>query len=384
MGGKVNEKILFVDDEPRMLASLLRQLGSKFYVSTAQNGEEALEAVSAKGPFAVVVSDFKMPGMDGVSLLGKIKEISPDSIRMLLTGYADLNSAIRAINDGNIFRFLTKPIDTETLIRSLVAAIKQYRLEKAEKELLGQTLTGSIGILSDLLGLLNPEAVGRSSRIRQTALKIAEQMGLEETWTIETAASLSQLGLVLLSPEALQIIYKGRELEGEDKQIFDMHPAIAADLLKKMPRMDQIAEIILLQQKRYDGTGPPFDRSVSGDEIPIESRILKAVLDFDLAELQGLDAQGALERMKANKGWYDSLVLGSLQKVSLIQEEQPIKEVDLGELTQVMTFAEDVQAVDGRLVVPMGQRVTRLLVHRLKQHDKITGLKRPFKVLSDS
>ena len=383
MAAKVEEKILFVDDEPRMLASLLRQLGSKFRVSTAQNGEEALEVMTTQGPFAVVVSDFKMPGMDGVTLLEKIKEASPGSVRMLLTGYADLNSAIRAINDGNIFRFLTKPIDAETLIRALVAAIKQYRLEKAEKELLGQTLTGSIGVLTDLLGLLNPEAVGRSSRLRQTALKIAENMGLEETWTIETAASLSQLGLVLLSPEALHIIYKGRELEGEDKQIFDMHPAIAADLLKKMPRMDRIAEIILLQRKQYNGEGAPFDRAVSGEDIPLESRILKAVLDFDLAESQGLDVKGALERMRKREGWYDPLVLSSLRKVSSIQEEQPVKEVDLCDLTEVMTFAEDVMALDGRLVVPMGQRVNRLLVHRLKQHDEITGLKRPLRVLID-
>ena len=384
MAAKVEEKILFVDDEPRMLASLLRQLGSKFRVNTAQNGEKALEVVITQGPFAVVVSDFKMPGMDGVTLLEKIKEASPDSVRMLLTGYADLNSAIRAINDGNIFRFLTKPIDAETLIRALVAAIKQYRLEKAEKELLGQTLTGSIGVLTDLLGLLNPEAVGRSSRLRQTALKIAESMGLEETWTIETAASLSQLGLVLLSPEALQTIYKGRELEGEDKQIFDMHPAIAADLLKKMPRLDRIAEIILLQRKQYNGEGAPFDRPVSGEDIPLEARILKAVLDFDLAESQGLDAKGALEKMRKREGWYDPLVLSSLRKVSSIQEEQPIKEVNLGDLTQMMIFAEDVMALDGRLVVPMGQRVTRLLVHRLEQYDKITGLKRPLRVLLDS
>ncbi len=384
MGSRVEEKILFVDDEPRMLASILRQLSSKFNIATAQNAEQALEAVAAQGPFAVVISDYKMPGMDGISFLEKLKQVSPNSVRMLLTGYADLNNAIRAINNGNIFRFMTKPCEIDTLIRALVAGIKQYRLEEAEKQLLGQTLTGSIGILTDILSLLNPEAVGRSSRIRQLSLEIANEMKLEETWTIETAASLSQLGLMMLSPEALQSIYQGRKLVGEDKQVYAMHPSVAADLVKKLPRMGRVAEIILLQHKQFDGGGPPVDRSDSGESIPIEARILKAVLDFDLAELQGLDAKTALKRMRERTGWYDQLVLSALSSVNEMQEEQPVKEVDISDLNEVMIFAENVQATDGRLLISKGQQVTRLLVQRLEQYDEIIGLMRPLKVLIDS
>lgn len=384
MAERIEEKILFVDDEPRMLASILRQLSRLFNVTSARDAEQALEIVSEKGPIAVVVSDYKMPGMDGITLLENIQTISPDTIRMLLTGYADLNSAIRAINDGNIFRFLTKPCETDNLVKALTAAIKQYRLEKSEKELLGQTLTGSISILTDILGLLNPEAVGRSSRIRQTALKVAQEMGMEQTWSIETAASLSQLGLILLSPEALEELYRSKELEGEDKQLYDMHPSIASDLLKKMPRMDRISEIILLQHKQFDGSGPPFNRVVSGDDLPIEARILKAVLDLDLAEVQGRDTLTALKRMRESKGWYDPLVLESLTKVTIKTEEQPVVEVDIADLTEVMVFEEDVLAVNGRLIIPKGQKVTRLLVHRLEQYENNIGLAKPLKVIIEN
>ena len=384
MGERIEEKILFVDDEPRMLASILRQLSGKFNVFSARDAEQALGVLSDKGPFAVVVSDYKMPGMDGISLLENIQTLSPETVRMLLTGYADLDNAIRAINDGNIFRFLTKPCETGNLVKALLAGIKQYRLERAEKELLGQTLTGSISILTDMLGLLNPEAVGRSSRIRQTALDVAHNLNLEETWTLETAASLSQLGLVLLSPEALQELYKGRELEGEDKQLYDMHPSIASDLLKKMPRMGRVSEIILLQYKQYNGGGPPFNRDISGDDLPVEARILKAVLDLDLAEVQGRDIQKTLGEMKKKAGWYDPQVMEALFNVTSMQEEQAVLEVDIADLTEMMVFVDDVVTVNGRLVVPKGQRVTRLLVHRLEQYDSNIGLVGPLKVVADA
>ena len=196
---------------------------------------------------------------------------------------------------------------------------------------------------------------------------------MEQTWSIETAASLSQLGLILLSPEALEELYRSKELEGEDKQLYDMHPSIASDLLKKMPRMDRISEIILLQHKQFDGSGPPFNRVVSGDDLPIEARILKAVLDLDLAEVQGRDTLTALKRMRESKGWYDPLVLESLTKVTIKTEEQPVVEVDIADLTEVMVFEEDVLAVNGRLIIPKGQKVTRLLVHRLEQYENNIG-----------
>ena len=109
-------KVLFVDDDANILASFLRQLRKEFSVHTAQGAEEALNAISEKGPFPVVVSDLRMPGMDGYSFCPKLEQIAPDSVRIMLTGNADVSAAIDAVNQGNIFRFLTKPCEQQTLL----------------------------------------------------------------------------------------------------------------------------------------------------------------------------------------------------------------------------------------------------------------------------
>lgn len=131
----MNKRILFVDDETNVLHAYRRNLRNLFDVHIASDGYEGLKIINENEPFAVVISDYRMPEMDGIEFLHKVKEISPDTVRIVLTGYADLQTAIDAINEGNIFRFLTKPIPNDKLIISLNDAIEQYRLITTEKEL---------------------------------------------------------------------------------------------------------------------------------------------------------------------------------------------------------------------------------------------------------
>ncbi len=131
----MNKKILFVDDEINVLHGYRRNLRSLFDVHIANSGSEALKIIAEQGDFAVIISDYRMPEMDGIELLHKVKEISPDTIRIILTGFADMQIAIEAINEGNIFRFLTKPLPTDKLINSINDALEQYRLITTEKEL---------------------------------------------------------------------------------------------------------------------------------------------------------------------------------------------------------------------------------------------------------
>jgi DNA-binding NtrC family response regulator len=130
----MNEKILFVDDDSNLLASYQRQLRGQYTVDTSSDGQLGLETISRQGPYTIVISDYRMPGMDGVHFLSRVRELSPDSVRMLLTGYADLQTAIEAVNKGNIFRLLTKPCPPDTLTCALAAGVDQYRLMIAERE----------------------------------------------------------------------------------------------------------------------------------------------------------------------------------------------------------------------------------------------------------
>ena len=253
----MSDKILFVDDDSNLLASFQRQLRNQFTVDISPDGQQGLESITHQGPYATIVSDFRMPGMDGVQFLSRAREVAPDSVRMLLTGYADVQTAIEAVNEGNIFRLLTKPCPPDTLTKALTAGIKQYQLVTAERELLEKTLSGSIKVLSEVLSLVNPEAFGRAARITRYVRQIASKMGLSEVWQFETAAMLSQIGCIILQEETLKKIYRGVELTKEEEQLFNMHPSIASDLIAKIPRMEKIAEIIAYQEKHFDGSGIP-------------------------------------------------------------------------------------------------------------------------------
>jgi len=130
----LTNKILFVDDDAKILAALKRRLRKKFSIETVEGGREGLNLIQNEGPYSVIISDFCMPIMNGIEFLSRVREIAPDTVRMMLTGSADLQAAIQAVNEGNIFRFLSKPCSVETLTAELNNGIEQYRLTVKEKE----------------------------------------------------------------------------------------------------------------------------------------------------------------------------------------------------------------------------------------------------------
>jgi FixJ family two-component response regulator/GGDEF domain-containing protein len=139
--GIVTEKVLFVDDEPLVLDALRRMLHDKFLIRTADSGEKGLAVAKENGPFALVISDMRMPGMNGAEFLARMRTEAPETVRMLLTGFTDLDAAIAAVNEGNIFRFLTKPCKKEELTSAINLGLAQYRAIVAEKELVKKAQT---------------------------------------------------------------------------------------------------------------------------------------------------------------------------------------------------------------------------------------------------
>jgi CheY-like chemotaxis protein len=141
----VTDKILFVDDEPSALEGFQRILHRKFNTTTASSGGEGLVRVEKDGPFAVVISDMRMPGMNGADFLARVRQRAPLTVRMLLTGHADLHSAIEAVNKGNILHFLTKPCERDVLVAAINSGLDQYHAVMAEKELVknARALAGS-------------------------------------------------------------------------------------------------------------------------------------------------------------------------------------------------------------------------------------------------
>ena len=173
----MTDRILYVDDEANALAAFQRQLRKDFRISTALGGEQALRIVDQHGPFAVVVCDMQMPEMNGVDLLAEVHRRSPETVRVMLTGNADQKTAIAAVNEGRIFRFLTKPCERNTLVKTLNAAIEQYRLVTAERQLLEETLNGATKLVTDVLSTIAPELFGHAVALRGPAGAIARALG---------------------------------------------------------------------------------------------------------------------------------------------------------------------------------------------------------------
>ncbi|MGQ9668744.1 MAG: HD domain-containing phosphohydrolase [Desulfosoma sp.] len=374
------EKILFVDDDPNILSSFKRTLRKHYDIETAVGPEEGLRAVRDNRSFALIISDLRMPVMDGIQFLSKVRETNPDTVRMILTGNADLQAAMDAVNHGNIFRFLTKPCPPETLILAIQAGLRQYRLVKAERDLLEKTLRGAIQVMADVLSLVNPEAFGRASRVRRYAVDMGRRLQVQKVWQLETAAMLSQIGCVILPEEALHKIYNGQPLTAQEEQLFSMHPSVGAELIAKIPRLQDVSEIIAYQEKHFDGSGIPInDRR--GDAIPMGARILKVVLDFDALETAGLPRAAALLQMKRRSGWYDPKVLKALEDVLGDEARFQVREITIQDLKLGMIVGQDVWSSKGVLLIKKGPEITPALLERLRNFAKTVGVQEPIRVL---
>ncbi|MEP0765697.1 MAG: response regulator [Fimbriimonadia bacterium] len=379
----MSDKVLCVDDDPSITDGYQRALRKRVSMDTANDGEQALQMLADSGPYAVIVSDLKMPGMDGVQLLSRAKEVSPETVRIMLTGFADLQTAIAAVDQGNVFRLLTKPCSSDELAAALFAGIEQHRLVTAERELLQRTLSGTIKILIDILSMLSPDVFGRAQLLRANVRTLARALLGSSSWDIELAAMLSQIGLVSVPP-ALLIRSRGREeLTAAEQEVLNRVPEVGRDLLANIPRLEEVAQIILYQHKHYNGGGHP-PHSVSREQIPIGSRMLKVCLDMSDLTAKGFSVSEALQMMESRQGWYDPSVLEKAI-ACFADAEQHLSghehgALTVGDLRLGQTVVTEIVAKDGTVVVPAGQVLTVSLLEKVRNYARTTGVTEPIYV----
>lgn len=374
----MNGKILLVDDDPNILSGFRRQLRKQFEIVTANGGIEALDVIQAKGPFAVIVSDMRMPEMDGVQFLQAARELSPDSVRLMLTGNADQQTATDAVNEGRIFRFLNKPCSPEVLAEALLAAQEQFRLITAEKELLTKTLGGSVNLLTDVLSLVNPLAFGRVAHVRRVTRQLCTQMDVTNAWEVEVAAMLCLVGCITVPEDTLKKLAEGKVLTNHEAEVYRRHPQVGFDLVSKVPRLEGAARIIAYQHKRFDGGGIPVD-SVREESIPLGARILKAALDVTQLAASGFPCDKVLYTLKARDGSYDPRVLAALEVV--MEGEFEVRLINLEELEPGLLLEENIVDLNGDILIARGHAVTETICKRLKHFAEIgRGIREPIRV----
>ncbi len=294
------ETVLFVDDEKSYLAYTSELFENRgLNILTAGSAMEALEVVEHHS-VAVVVSDNEMPGMRGIELLSRIKEISPHTVKIMMTGSADLATTLAAINSGEVFRFVLKPWKKAEMLRAVKDGIRRYRVLqslKREDEFILHSLAQTIE-------LKDASTKGHCDRVATLALRLAERLGVPEEvqQEIRYGSWLHDCGKIGV-PEA--ILNAERTLTREEFQIVMKHPEWGREVVRKANLSKTVQEIVLYHHERYDGKGYPF--GLAGDKIPLEAQIVATAdicdaLTMDRPYRKGFDRDELLWTMKGMSG----------------------------------------------------------------------------------
>ena len=354
-------KVLFVDDEPRVLEGLAPLLRKDYEVHIAASGEQALQKMRELPQLAIVVSDMRMPGMDGATFLQAALQRCPHATRILLTGEAGRDGAILAVNKGQIFRFLTKPCPIDELKAALEAAVGQHRLLNAERSVLQETLIGCIGALMEVLAIANPIAFGRADHIKRLSLELAARVECADFWQLEAAAMLSQLGYLSVPPEVVEKIYSGAALTPAEKELASAVPAVATKLLNHIPRLDPVVQILTAL------TWSDAQIARLGDgTIGLGTRILGLALEYDALKAQGKSKDAALQSLSERVGRFGAKLFGQLGQCAATDDvSQESLEIPLRRVVAGMTILQEIRTRLGVLLVPKGFEVTKTFLERI-------------------
>ena len=296
-------RILIVDDEEDNLALLYRTLRAKYDITKAHNAIEALEILKTE-QFDCILSDHKMPLMDGVEFLKRVNDLYPKTMRLLVTAYSDVKILIDAINYAKIYRYIKKPFTPDELLMIVEAALECYQLKMDNENLitdLKDLFSGTVKAIIEALDAKDSFTLGRSRRVAFYALKIVNKMSLSpaEVSQIELAGLLHDIGMIGVAEE---ILNKTQKLSDDEYEKVKMHVHYSVKILEDIKQLYEITEIIKYHHEYYNGCGYPF--GLKGEDIPLGSRII-AIAD-------------AYDSMVSNRAYRDSL--STEEAVKIIQQ----------------------------------------------------------------
>jgi CheY-like chemotaxis protein len=361
MNASALPQILCVDDEARVIEGLQLILRKEYQVHTATSGADALRILQQVPDLAVIVSDMRMPGIDGATLLHKTLRVNPDVTRILLTGQAGRDAAVAAVNKGQIFRFLTKPCPPEQFKEAIAAGVTQYRLATAERSMLQDTVLGCIEALVEVLAIANPLAFGRANRLKRRAIEFAAVLEMHHYWQLEAAAMLSQIGYVSLPAEIVQKLYGGANLNAEETALAALAPDFAIKLLDHIPRLEPVMQILTA----LNASDEHLARLGNGT-TGLGARILGLCLEFDILIVQGQPVEATLQPLRQRASRYGAdLVEKFIAYIGAGVANGDQRDVPLCSVQTGMIILQDIRSTNGTLIVTKGFEVTNTFIRRI-------------------
>lgn len=358
-------RILWVDDELNLLEGIRRTLGRDYPITTVSDPFKALEVMEKEGPFAVIVSDFKMPNLDGIRLLSAAHEFAPDSVRILLTGYANERTAIEAVNEGHIFRFLSKPCTNERLRDALNAGLKQYRLVTAERDLLESTVQQCVGVLLEMVGWVSPAIAAFPLRMAEASRTLGEELAIENPWELQMAARLALLGSVTLPSKVMEKHLAGEAVTEAEWAMIQAYPSMTVRMIRRIARFEGVAAIL----EQLDC--PMAAQDSTHWSRMMSARIIAALREFYFLLERGRSPAEALESLRARPVEFDPMVVGILSRREAERREEirsvgTHREVDFSEIEAGMMIGRDLVGRDGTLYIRRGTVLTATACERLR------------------
>jgi putative nucleotidyltransferase with HDIG domain len=324
--GASRPRILFVDDEPAMLESLRRSVRREFAADIATNADHGLDYLRASGPYCIVVSDMRMPGMDGAEFLATVRTISPQSVRVMLTGCDEMEVAVRAVNEGRIFKFLSKPVSTEDLLACLRICLAHHLEQHEQNEVMASTIhaleqldIGTLTAFARAIDANSPWTAGHSERVTTLALRIAHTMGLpaKDLQIVHRGGLLHDIGKIGTPPAILD---KPGKLEVWENEIMQNHVKVGIRILEPIDCFRDMLCVVGQHHEHFDGSGYP--EGLTGEQITVHARIVAVAdvydaLTSDRPYRKGVSEQKAIEILKANSGTqFDPKVVEALITVA--------------------------------------------------------------------
>ena len=420
---KVSGTLLFVDDEQNILSALRRLFRPAGYnICVAASAAEGLQILESQH-IDLVVSDMRMPQMDGAEFLKRVAEMWPNTVRILLTGYADLSSTVAAINDGQIYRYVSKPWEDNDLKLTIQHAMEQKFLAEEHRRLealtqaqnaelavlnasleakvkartaeleqmvamleyahdeLRKSYHSSIRVFANLIEMREGRITGHSRRVADLARKIALKLGLDEASTrdIVFAALLHDLGKLGWSDELISKPFN--TLTGTDMEKARTHPVVGQAALMALEPLHGAATLIRSHHERFDGKG--FPDGLAGDNIPMGARVIAIANDFDALLIGSLTSQ-RLSRSEAldfiiqsREKRYDPRIVDLF--VEIVNASDPIQErqrpaiVRSGDLKSGMVLAEDLFTKDGVLLLSKDYTLDEKLIRKVRELETELG-----------
>lgn len=355
--------ILLVDDEPKLLEGLAQLLRRDYEIQVATNAADALRKLAELKDVAVVMSDFRMPQMNGATLLHEVMQRAPQAARILLTGEAGVEGAKQAVNEGQILRFLTKPCPADQLRAALDAGVEHHRLLNAERNVMRETLLECIAALMEVLAVTNPVAFGRAQRLKKLAAEIAGRLEATNFWQLEAAALLSQIGYFAESPDLAEKIYYGRPLTPAEEARAKAVPSTASRLLEHVPRLEPVIQILAALE------WPDASIARLGEgTIGLGTRILCIALEYDVMTMQELPKAEILQKLQARETRFGNKVIAAMKSIIGAGADTPAEvSMPLRDAKPGMRLRQEIRSHTGALLVPFGFQISERLLERLSQ-----------------